>query len=323
VFWNERMFLLHGDSKYIDILEKTLYNGLISGVGLDGKSFFYTNAMQIKNSFSHPAMEATRSGWFDCSCCPTNVVRLLPSVPGYVYAQNNDKLYINLFVNSTSSILINGNPVELVQQNNYPWDGGLNFLVSPKSPQAFSLQVRIPGWARNEAIPSDLYTYTTRSTAEVTIKINGQPVTYSLEKGYAVLNRTWKKNDKVEVMLPMEIRRVSAGNKLKDDIGKVALQRGPLMYCAEWTDNNGRAANIVLPSTISFTSTFTAGLLNGITVIKSNVPAVWVDAAANSVKTVEQAFTAIPYFAWANRGKGEMVLWFPENIKDVDLIANE
>ena len=159
VFWNQRMFLLHGDAKYIDVLEKILYNGLISGVGLDGKSFFYTNAMQIKNSFTHPDMEAVRSGWFPCSCCPTNVTRLLPSVPGYIYAQKDDKIYANLFITGSATLNISGKPVNINQQNNYPWDGDLKFTVSPKSSLPFSLLIRIPGWARNEAIPSNLYSY--------------------------------------------------------------------------------------------------------------------------------------------------------------------
>src|SRR6185312_13497228 len=185
---NERMFLLHGDSKYIDVLEKTLYNGFISGVGLDGKSFFYTNAMQVKNSFNHPDMEATRSGWFPCSCCPTNVVRLMPAIPGYVYAQQNDKLYANLFIEGTTSLKINNKEVSIVQQNNYPWNGDLKFMVIPKSSFNFSILIRIPGWARNEAMPSDLYSFHNNSDQKTIITINGKEVDYSMENGYAVLN---------------------------------------------------------------------------------------------------------------------------------------
>ena len=208
VYWNYRMFLLHGDSKYIDVLEKTLYNGLISGVGLDGKSFFYTNAMQIKNSFQHKDMEATRSGWFECSCCPTNLARLIPSIPGYMYAQKDDNLYVNLFINSNVDLTIRNKPVQVIQQNNYPWDGALVFNINPKTATAFNLLVRIPGWAQNKAIPSDLYQFQNNSDAKPVIKVNGQPVEYTIQNGYAVINRTWKKNDMVEVTLPMEVRRV-------------------------------------------------------------------------------------------------------------------
>jgi DUF1680 family protein len=320
VYWNQRMFQLHGDAKYIDVLEKILYNGLISGVGLDGRSFFYTNAMQVKNDFVHGSLEAERSGWFECSCCPTNVTRLLPSVPGYMYAQKADQVYVNLFASSTTSLMVSGKPVEIVQQNNYPWDGALRFNVSPKkSSVSFGLLIRIPGWAQNIAMPSDLYNFENKSDQPVTIKINGSPVDYTLEKGYAVINRAWKKNDVVEVNLPMEVRRVIANKKAKDDAGKIALQRGPLMYCAEWTDNNGRAANIVLPVATGFTTEYKADLLNGVTLLKAEVTAVRTEAG--NVTTVKQPFVAIPYYAWANRGKGEMMLWFPEKIKDIDIIA--
>jgi len=320
VYWNQRMFQLHGDAKYIDVLERILYNGLISGVGLDGKSFFYTNAMQIKNSFRHASMEATRSGWFECSCCPTNVTRLLPSVPGYMYAQKGDNVFVNLFANSSASLNVLGKPVEITQENNYPWDGDLKFTISPKkSPLSFGLLVRIPGWARDTAIPSDLYYFEDNGSNKVVIKINGSPVEYTLQNGYAVIQRAWKKNDVVEVSLPMEVKRVVANKNAKDDAGKVALQRGPLMYCAEWADNNGRAANIVLPANTVFTTEYNPTLLNGIMMLKSEATAVVVDQ--DKVSTVRQPFVAIPYYAWANRGPGEMMLWFPEKIKDVDIVA--
>jgi len=320
VYWNYRMFLLHGDSKYMDILEKSLYNGLISGVGLDGKSFFYTNAMQIKNSFQFPQMEATRSGWFECSCCPTNLARLIPSIPGYMYAVNEDNLYINLFINSSADLSVRNKPVQVVQTNNYPWDGGLTFTINPKAAAAFNLLVRIPGWAQNKAVPSTLYQFQNESAEKPVIKVNGAAVDYTITNGYATIKRTWKKNDKVEVNLPMEVRRVVANENLKEDIGKIALQRGPLMYCAEWPDNNGKTSNIIIPASANFTTEFKPALLNGVTVLKTEVPAVIINGAEN-ISTVKQSFTAIPYYSWANRGKGEMMVWFPTQIKDIDLIA--
>lgn len=321
VYWNYRMFLLHGDSKYMDILEKTLYNGLISGVGLDGKSFFYTNAMQIKNNFSHHSMEPARSGWFDCSCCPTNLTRLIPSIPGYVYAQKADAVYVNLFVSGNATLQVHGKPVSIVQQNNYPWDGALTFTVSPQKTDAFSLLVRIPGWARNEAIPSDLYAFAGNTDKKVTITINNQPVDHTIENGYAVIKRTWKKNDVLKVDLPMEVRRVTANEKVKGDQGKVALQRGPVIYCAEWADNNGKASNIIIPANATFQTQFKPGLLNGVEVITSEVPVIDIDEQAQTVSTSRKVVTAIPYYAWANRGKGEMMVWFPAQIKDVEIIT--
>lgn len=320
VYWNQRMFLLHGDSKYIDVLEKTLYNGLISGIGLDGKSFFYTNAMQIRNSSSHKDMEATRSGWFECSCCPTNLTRLIPSVPGYVYAQKDDNLYVNLFINSSTDLLINNKPVRIVQQNNYPWEGNLVFSIDPATSASFNLMVRIPGWAQNIAMPSGLYSFQNISKAVTTIKVNGLPAEYSLHNGYAVIKRIWKKNDKVEVNLPMEVQRVVANENLGDNKGKIALQRGPIIYCAEWVDNNGKASNIIIPQNTSFISEFNPGLLNGVMTLNAQVPAIVIRDNAN-VSTEKQLFVAIPYYSWANRGKGEMMVWFPERVKDIELVT--
>jgi uncharacterized protein len=323
VYWNQRMFQLHGDAKYIDLLEKILYNGLISGVGLDGKSFFYTNAMQVRHNQTHHDMEISRSGWFDCSCCPTNMTRLLPSMPGYMYAQKDDKIYVNLFASSDASLTINGKPVTIAQQNNYPWEGDLSFTISPKSSSLpFSLLIRIPGWAQNTAIPSALYAFQTPSAKQATITINGTPVTYTIENGYAVLNRVWKKNDKVQVSLPMEVKLVTADAKLKDDIGKIALQRGPLMYCAEWTDNKGRVSNLVLPQGTTFTTAYDPALLKGVTILKSEATAIITDTVANKISTIQQPFIAIPYYAWANRGPGEMAIWFPQRIKDIEIITH-
>jgi uncharacterized protein len=320
VYWNYRMFLLHGDSKYMDVLEKTLYNGLISGIGLDGKSFFYTNAMEIKNNIQLAGKESTRSGWFECSCCPTNLTRLIPSIPGYMYAQKDDNLYVNLFMNSSVNLVIGNKQVAIVQQNNYPWDGALVFNIDPSAAIAFNLQVRIPGWAQNQAIPSDLYKFQSPVDTKTIIKVNGQPVEYNLQKGYAVINRTWKKGDIVTVDLPMEIRRVAAKDTVKDDIGKIALQRGPVIYCAEWLDNNGKTSNIIVPGNTTFTSEFKPDLLNGIMVLKGEVPAV-VIKNNETIATEKQSFTAIPYYSWANRGDGEMTVWFPAQVKGVDLFA--
>lgn len=318
VYWNQRMFQLHGASKYIDVLEKILYNGLISGLELDGKKFFYTNAMESKASSAHKDFEGERSGWFECSCCPTNMTRLLPSIPGYIYAQQEDKVYVNLFVNSSTSIMVNQKQIDITQENNYPWEGNLKFTVSPKKGTTpFLLKLRIPGWVREEAIPSDLYYYSKPSNSKVVIKLNGAAVDYKIENGYAVIANNWKKNDVVEMILPMEVRRVYANEKVTDDIGKVALQRGPLMYCAEWPDNNGKIDNIILPSNAVFSSTYNAHLLNGVTTLQSTVQKI--EIKDNTINVVNAPFVAIPYYAWANRGKGEMTVWFKEQIKNIEI----
>jgi uncharacterized protein len=319
VYWNQRMFQLHGDAKYMDVLEKILYNGLISGVGLDGKSFFYTNAMQVTNSFNHSALERERAGWFECSCCPTNMTRLLPSVPGYMYAQRGSDVYVNLFINSTASLSINTKQVSIEQKNNYPWYGDLQFVITPaKGELNFALKMRIPGWAQQV---SDLYRFVPANTTPVQLFVNGTAVPLILEKGYAVLQRNWKKGDVVTLKLPMDVQRVAASNKLTENAGKVALQRGPLMYCAEWADNNGRAANLILPAQSSFTSSWAPAMLNGVMLLKSTANAVQINGS--NVQTVTQPFVAIPYYAWANRGKGEMMLWLPEQIADVQIITQQ
>ena len=320
VYWNQRMFLLHGDAKYIDLLEKILYNGLISGVGLDGKSFFYTNAMEIKHGLQHKDQEGARSGWFECSCCPTNLARFIPSIPGYIYAQKDDNVYVNLFINGTGDLTVNKTALQITQQNNYPWDGGLVFTMNPAKATAFNLLVRIPGWTQNQAIPSDLYKFQTNVDAQPVIKVNGKEMEFTMKDGYAVLNKKWAKGDKVEVELPMNVRRVEANENLKEDKGKVALQRGPIMYCAEWVDNAGQVSNLILPAKTSLVPEYKADLLNGITVLKGTVPA-YVIENNEQIKTVQQSFTAIPYYSWANRGKGEMIVWFPAEVKAIDVLS--
>ena len=293
----------------------------MSGIGLDGKSFFYTNAMEIRNSFTHPDMEATRSGWFECSCCPTNLTRLIPSVPGYMYAQKDDNLFVNLFINSTVDLMVNNKPVQIIQQNNYPWDGNLVFKINTAKANPFKILIRIPGWAQNSAIPSDLYKFETTTAAKPEIKINGQVVNYEMQNGYAVINQTWKKNDVVELNLPMEVKRVVANEKVTNDIGKVALQRGPIMYCAEWVDNGSKTSNLIIPENTVFTSEFNPAILNGVMTLKAEVPAVVISSGNESVNTQKQSFTAIPYYGWANRGKGEMTVWFPTQVKDIELLT--
>jgi uncharacterized protein len=320
VYWNQRMFLLHGDSKYIDVLEKTLYNGLISGVGLDGKSFFYTNAMEVRNGFNHNDIERERSGWFTCSCCPTNVCRFIPAVPGYMYAQKEDNLFVNLFISSTADVMINNKPLQIIQQNNYPWEGNLNFKINTVKANAFKLLLRIPGWVMNSAVPSDLYKFQSNSAVKPVIKVNGAEVMYEMQNGYAVINRTWKKNDVVEVNLPMEVKKVISSENVKTNSGKVSLQRGPVIYCAEWADNYGKAGNIIIPATANFETTFKPALLNGVMTLTTDAPVITIKDD-ETIITEKKPVTMIPYFSWANRGKGEMTVWFPSQVKDIEIMS--
>ena len=220
-----------------------------------------------------------------------------------MYAQQGDKLYVNLFASSRSKITISKKSVEVIQRNNYPWDGDLEFAINPSSALVFDLMIRIPGWATQQAIASDLYTFTNPTSNKIGIKLNGKPVDFKIEKGYAVLTRTWKKGDVVSVSLPMDVQRVAANANVKDDLGRVAIQRGPLVYCAEWPDNGGKTSNIILPKQATLKAAMKPELLNGVVVLTGEAVGLQIDKAGNSVTTTTQPFVAIPYYAWAHRGK--------------------
>ncbi|HEY0653445.1 MAG TPA: glycoside hydrolase family 127 protein [Chryseosolibacter sp.] len=322
VYWNHRMFLLHGESKYIDVLEKSLYNSLLSGIGMDGKTFFYTNTLQIKDHFRHNDIETKRSAWFPCSCCPTNVTRILPSVPGYAYAQRGDDIYVNLFISGSAEMKTSaGKALTIKQQSNYPWDGNIKVTVEPARSSRLRLLVRVPGWAQKQALPGDLYHFQGAEIGPPQFTLNGKPVQVKMENGYAVFDREWKKGDVVEMSLPMDAHKVYANEKLTEDAGRVAFQRGPLMYCAEAVDNEGKASNLVLPSSSALKSEFRPDLLGGVVVLTAEAKVPTVSPDGTSISTVSRKLTAIPYYAWAHRGEGEMTVWFPEKLKAVDLIA--
>lgn len=304
-YWNLRLFLLHADAKYIDVMERTLYNGLISGVSLDGKAFFYPNPLES-------AGQHQRSPWFGCACCPGNITRFIASVPGYVYAQQGDHLYVNLYAASSAEIKMDRGVVNVVQETRYPWDGAVKITVSPAAARDFAMHVRIPGWARDEASPSDLYAFADKSAEPVTLKVNGQAMPVATEKGYVVLSRTWKPGDVIDLTLPMPVRRVAANQAVAADRGRVALQRGPIVYAAEWPDNpGGHVRNLVLPRTASLKAEFAPALLNGVVRVTGQAVSLSLNAQGKAVRKT-QPFAAIPYYAWAHRGPGEMAVWLPE-----------
>ncbi len=304
-FWNERLFLLHADARYIDVLERTLYNGLLSGVSLDGKSFFYPNPLESNGQHQ-------RSPWFGVACCPGNITRFLASVSGYVYAERDDNLYVNLYAGGTGDIrLDNGRVVKLVQETRYPWDGRVRITVNPDVAAPFTINLRIPGWARNEAMPGNLYRFQDKVDESAAIKVNGRPVVPPIDKGYASIRREWQKGDMIELLLPMPVRRVVASEQVAADRGRVALQRGPMVFCAEWPDNpDGHVRNLVLPDSVPLSAEFDARLLNGVVVVKGRALAL-AYTEPGKITRKEQSFTAIPYYAWANRGPGQMVVWIP------------
>jgi DUF1680 family protein len=305
VYWNNRMFLLHGDSKYIDVLERTLYNGLLSGVSLSGNRFFYPNP--LASMFQHQ-----RSAWISCACCISNMTRFLPSLPGYVYAKNNNDLYINLFMSNSSNIKLTEGNVNIVQQTDYPWKGRVDITVNPDKAGEFTLRVRIPGWAKQQPVPGDLYTFMDKKSFPLTLMINGQAKSFETEKGYAVLKRTWKKGDKVSLLLPMETEKVLANPQVKDDRGRFAFERGPIVYCLEGPDNkDSLVQNILINKNAIADANYHADLLNGVNVISTEGKSAKRQLKTDSILQTDQMVRAIPYYAWANRGPSEMTVWIP------------
>lgn len=302
VYVNYRLFLLHGDAKYFDVLERTLYNGLISGVSLDGGSFFYPNPLASTGGYS-------RKPWFGCACCPSNISRFIPSLPGYVYAVKDDQVYVNLFMSNRGELKVNRKKVVLEQETSYPWDGGIRIRVAQGN-QAFTMNLRIPGWVRDEVLPSDLYRYADGEKLGYTVTVNGEPVGGELQKGYLQIERKWKKGDVVEIHFDMQPRIVKANDKVAADRGRVAVERGPIVYCAEWPDNDFNVHNILLNQHPSFQVVDKPDLLYGIREITTNAQSLSYDAAGKlAVKDVK--LTLIPYYAWAHRGEGNMAVWLP------------
>ena len=320
VYWNYRMFLLHGDAKYIDVLERSLYNNVISGIGLDGKTFFYPNPLEsnAKYAFNY-GNKLSREPWFDCSCCPTNLCRFMASVPGYIYAQKQEDIYVNLFIGSKTTFKLQKTSVVLSQQSNYPWEGNVSIQVNPTKKTDFSLCLRIPGWARNQPVPGDLYRYVASTPEEIVVKVNGKAVAYTTREGYAVISRQWKKGDKVEYTLPMNIHRVEANEKVKDDRGKIAIERGPVVYCLEGIDNNNNLNTIILPDNAPLSVKFQPAKLNGINEISGEAIVLEIATDGLSVLTKKQPFTAIPYYAWSNRGINQMKVWLPRKVKEITI----
>ena len=306
VFWNHRMFLLHGESKYIDVLERTLYNGVLSGLGLSGDRFFYPNVLQSRGQHE-------RSAWFGCACCPSNLTRFLPSIPGYVYAIKGSELFVNLFIEGTSTVTIGGREVTVDQKGHYPWDGEVRITLMSERPGQIALKVRIPGWTDSQVVPSDLYRFEDAPNSEVEIKVNGKRYKYSSELGYATISRKWKKGDEVVLLLPMDIRRVRAHHLVEANKGKVAIERGPLMYCLEWPDQtDNRVLNTMLSEDPGFTYSFNDNLLQGVGQIGMKGYSLQANLDG-SVEKIPVDLVAIPYYSWANRGKGEMTVWIPDN----------
>ncbi|MDD4115477.1 MAG: glycoside hydrolase family 127 protein, partial [Massilibacteroides sp.] len=306
VYWNQRMFLATGESKYVDVLERTLYNGVMSGVSLSGDKFFYDNPLA---SDGH----AQRAPWFGCACCPGNVTRFVASVPGYTYAVDKNDIYVNLYVEGNSKLKVGEKDVELIQKTQYPWDGHVQIAVNPTEAATFALLLRIPGWAQSKPVPTDLYKYVDRNTSEVKILLNKKSVNYKTRGGYAVLERQWKAGDVVSIEMAMPVRRVQANEKVEYDKGLLAMERGPVVYALESIDQGkDYVFDIIIPRDSKIESHYEKELLNGVTVLEGEAYRVIKDSLTGGLKEAPFRFKAIPYSTWNNRGLGQLVVWTPE-----------
>lgn len=291
VYWNQRMFQINGQSKYYDVLERTLYNALLAGVSLDGTTFFYPNPLESTGNLA-------RSKWFGCACCPSNLCRFIPSIPGYVYATRSNRLYVNLFIEGKADVIMGNNQVSIKQETNYPWDGQIKVTLAPERAGEFELALRLPGWAKGKPIPSDLYSYTNQSDKEPKIKINKKLIPLSIEDGYIIIKRQWEKGDSVIFSLPMPIQKVIANQSVLEDNNKIAIERGPIVYCVEGVDNPNAFSDLTVKNETKMKLRHDDKILGGMNVI-------------DIVNSVVGNYTAIPYCYWANREKTPMKVWIP------------
>ena len=291
VYWNHRLHSMSGKSDYFDVIERTMYNGLISGLSLDGQKFFYPNALESDGVFKSNRGSCTRQSWFDCSCCPTNLIRFIPSIPGLIYSKTKDVVYVNLYASNKASIALDNNDLEISQKTNYPWDGKVTITVFPKKETEFTIKLRIPGWARNQVLPGDLYTYKNTSIAKNTVILNGETLNGAEENGYINLTRIWKKGDIVVLNFPMEVKEVVTNSKVVGNIGKIALEYGPIVYAIEEADNKTNFDGISIDAKDKFEVKKEDYLLNGVNTIQNS------------------KLKAIPYYSWSNRSIGKMKVW--------------
>ncbi len=329
VYLNERMFLLHGESKYIDCLERTLYNGVISGMSVDGGRFFYPNPLSSDGKYAFNSDNTTtRQPWFGCACCPSNLSRFIPSLPGYLYGVKDNNIYVNLFAGNTSTIQVQGKDVVLEETTEYPWNGDIKIVVKKSGVKNANLLVRIPGWVRNQVVPSDLYKYSDKEKPAYSVTVNGKAVEAGLEanKGYLPVENI-KKGDVIRIHFDMPVRTVVANDKVTDDQGRVAVERGPLVYCAEAADNGGASVlRAVMNARPSFTLVDRYAIVNTET---QGAPAFAVKALQTQAQVLGEnadgtlsvsplSLTLIPYYAWNHRGANEMNVWMLQGLKAMD-----
>lgn len=306
--WNHRMFLLTGDGKYLDVLERAIYNGVLSGVSLGGDRFFYVNplASDGRQLFNHG--HNTRFPWTGCACCPVNIARFIPSVPGFAYATRGRSVYTGFYLPGTAEIAVDGGKVALRQTTDYPWNGKVRIEVLSTAGGEWELKLRIPGWAAGKTVPTDLYRFADAPEGTPVIRVNGQPVPSLAGQGFVGVKRAWARGDTVELELPMPVRRIVAHEKVAADAGLMALERGPLVYCLEGVDHGGNVSKLFVENKAGLVPERRPDLLGGITLLRGTA-AESVRLGNGAVETRPADLTALPYYAWCHRGPTPMSVW--------------
>lgn len=312
VFWNQRMHMLTGEGRYIDVLEKSLYNAALDGLSLNGERFFYGNPLASSGNDS-------RREWFGTACCPSNIARLVSSLGNYIYSQSQGATWVNLYIGSKVRLPADNKFLGLTMQTGYPWKGNTTIRVTEAPRSVHQLRLRIPGWLQEPA-PGGLYSYTgNKATTGFELRINGKVVTYREEAGYAVIDRMWKAGDLVEINTPMEVRRIVSRPELKQNSDRVALAYGPMVYCVEGADNGNAAFNFILPAEAGFSVQYEPGLLGGVNTISMIASVAEPDKDGQGISMKSVPIKAIPYFSWNNRGAGEMQVWLPTAIRSIQV----
>jgi DUF1680 family protein len=313
VLWNQRMCQLTGDSKYIDVLERSLYNGALDGLSLSGDHFFYDNVLASNG-------QNQRREWFGTACCPANIARLVTSVGNYIYGKSEDGIWVNLFVGSNTTINVNNTDVAVKTTTNYPWEGNVKLNIDPSKKSKFKMYVRIPGWLSGNAVPGNLYNVVSKSNENNPVfKLNGKQVFYAIENGYAVIENNWNKGDELEFNFPMGPEKIQANSEVKYDAGRIAMQRGPIVYCVEGADNKEGVWNLIFPENTLLKPIEYKVLNENVIALQGELPSAIPNEKGNGVTIVNRKVTAIPYYCWANRGANAMQVWLPTKIKEVKI----
>ncbi len=294
MMWNHRMFLLTGEAKYMDVFERTAFNGFLSGVSVSGDRFFYPNPLVYDGSKKNNHGFTGRAPWFGCACCPPNLMRTLAALTGYFYAVRDDALYVNFYAESEGEVKVAGDAVRLVQKTEYPWQGAIKLTVSPATPKKFTVKLRIPGWAEGKPVPSDLYRYESPEAPAWRVKVDGVALAAKSDQGFLSIEREWRAGDTVELDFPMRVERVKGNEKIEATRGQVAFERGPVVYCVEELGQKVEANSLSAPLTVS--TKWEPSTLGGIEELRISGKGA-------------TPLTAIPYFAWNNRGLAPMTVW--------------